>query len=185
MYYQNYEDYMRNMLGYSNPNNMEMPTYMMQDDYYQDGMNDMTDIENMYPDIYRKVYPMVCRACDTNTKPLTEDTIEEMVNSIVLNIEGNNEQVNVKMELKNGDVRNPNAKQELRETRQPSNNFLRDLIRILLIRELIRRRPNRPGMGPRPPFPGGPNRPPMGPGGRPPYLGAPNRPRGINNPYYY
>ena len=182
MYYQNYEDYMRNMLGYSNPNNMEMPTYMMQEDYYQDEMNDMADIENMYPDIYRKVYPMVCRACDTNTKPLTEDTIEEIVNNIVVNIEGNNEQVNVKMELKNGDVRNPNAKQE---TRQSSNNFLRDLVKILLIRELVRRRPTRPGMGPRPPFPGGPNRPPMGPGNRPAYPGVPIRPRGMNNPYYY
>ena len=182
MYYQNYEDYMRNMLGYNNPNPMEMPTYMLQDEYYQEGINDVSDIENMYPDIYRKVYPMVCRACDTNTRPITDDTIEDMINSIVLNIDGNNEQVNAKMELKNGDVRNPNAKQE---TRQQGNSFLRDLVRILLIRELIRRRPNRPGMGPRPPYPGTPIRPGMGPGGRPNYPGGPIRPRGMKNPYYY
>lgn len=175
MYYQNYEDYMRSMLGYQNPNGMETPTYMMPDDYgFEDEQrDDTTDYDNMYPEIYRIVYPMVCKACDDNTKPITEETIDEMTNTIFVNLEASSEQVNVKMELKNGDVRNPNAKQEpLKETRQ--NSALRDLIRILLIRELLRRRPGRPPMRPRPPFPGGPGRPPMPP--RPPFPGGSGRP---------
>lgn len=168
MYYQNYEDYMRSMLGYPNPSGMEMPTYMAPDDYYieEDTRDNIENYENMYPEIYRIVYPMVCKACDDNTKPITEETIDEMTNIIFVNLEASSEQVNVKMELKNGDVRNPNAKQEIpKETRQ--NNTLRDLIRILLIRELLRRRHGRPPMRPRPPFPGGPGRPlrPPFPGG--------------------
>ena len=71
--------------------------------------------------------------------------------------------------LKNGDVRNPNAKEpEVRgETRQ-NNYLLRDLIRILILREFGR--PGRPGFpgGGRPPIappppPNRPPRPPMGP----------------------
>ena len=55
------------------------------------------------------------------------------------------------------------------ENRQRRNTGLQNLIRILLIRELLRRPngpPVRPPMpGPRPPFPGGPN-----PGPRPPIM---------------
>ena len=43
-----------------------------------------------------------------------------------------------------------------------NNNLLRDLIRILILNELLRRRHNRPQ------FPGNPPRPPM-PRPRPPY----------------
>lgn len=168
MYYQNYEDYMRSMLGYPNQNRMEMPTYITPDDYYmeEETKDNIENYENMYPEIYRIVYPMVCKACDDNTKPITEETINEMTNIIFSNLEPNSEQINVKMELKNGDVRNPNAKQEMsKETRQ--NNTLRDLIRILLIREVLKRKHGRPPMRPRPPFPGGPGRPP-----RPPFPGG-------------
>ena len=63
------------------------------------------------------------------------------------------------------------------ETRQ-FNSGLRDLVKILLIRELLNRPrpfpprppvrpPMPPGPGPRPPRP--PMRPPFGPGGRPPF----------------
>ena len=172
MYYQNYEDYMRSILGYPNVN-----TYQMPDDYYQQ-QNDLklSELENLYPEIYKLVYPMVCKCVENNTKPLTEENINEMVLSISNNIEADFE-VNVRMELKNGDVRNPNSKEEKRETRQ--NNYLNDLIRILLIREFLRRRnPQSPGNMPRPPFP--PNRPPIF--GRPPFPGnvRPPEPRDYN-----
>ena len=69
--------------------------------------------------------------------------------------------------LKNGDVRNPNAKEpETRSDTRQRNFLLRDLIRILILRELGR--PNRPGPNPmppprppRPPMPPRPPRPPM------------------------
>ena len=66
---------------------------------------------------------------------------------------------------------------ENRQFRPIRNRTLRDLIRILIIRELLGR-PGFPGNRPpmRPPFPGRPPRPPMrppfpgGPGGRPPMI---------------
>ena len=78
MYYQNYEDYMRSILGYPNVN-----TYQMPDDYYQQ-QNDLklSELENLYPGIYKLVYPMVCKCVENNTKPLTEENINEMVLSI-------------------------------------------------------------------------------------------------------
>ncbi len=73
MYYQNYEEYMRDVLGYPNEvdsRNM-MPTYAGYQDMYT-GMPQMSmsnrEIENLYPDIYRVVYPMVCKVCDRNTR---------------------------------------------------------------------------------------------------------------------
>lgn len=58
--------------------------------------------------------------------------------------------------LKNGDVRNPNVKEpETRSETRQRNFLLRDLIKILILRELINNRPpNRPPMPPqRPPRP--------------------------------
>ncbi|MCI8431519.1 MAG: hypothetical protein HFI16_14915 [Lachnospiraceae bacterium] len=98
--------------------------------------------------------------------------IENMTEEVYRNVEPpdvqNNSTQNAiqRMPLKNGDVRNPNAKEEQivrGETRQ--NNFaLRDLIKILIIRELLR--PNRPPQMPRPPRPPRPpydQRPPWRP----------------------
>lgn len=189
MYYQNYEDYMRSVLGYPNstPN-----TY---DDYYdemtQATPNILEEREEWYPEIYRIVYPMVCKTCDDiGNRDITEQLIDEMTNNIYINLEVEEKEDEApKQELRNGDVRNPRAKEPERETRQrrPNNPALRDLIRILILREIFDRRrprppvrPPRPPMpGPRPPFPGGP-RPsfPGGPGMPPPM------PRNYNDLYY-
>lgn len=179
MYYQNYEDYMRSVLGY--PNNPE-PTYSFQDDYDERMSN--TEDEELYPEIYRLVYPMVCKACDEKANmPITQQLVDEMTSTIYSNIEVEMEvEVTQNREvLKNGDVRNPNVKQPEVQTRQRiPNRTLQDLIRILILRELFRRRrphrpPMRPPMPPRPPFPG----PGMGPGGRPPIM-----PRDYHDLYY-
>ena len=93
-----------------------------------------------------------------------------MTDEIYQNIEPDDQissNVRSQAPLKNGDVRNPNAKETeftTKETRQ-TNFLLRDLIKILLLREWLR--PNRPPLGPqypppRPPY-GPPSRPPMGP----------------------
>ena len=78
-------------------------------------------------------------------------------------------------ENKNSEIKREDRGIENRgEDRQFRNRNLRDLIKILLIRELLGgiRNPGRPPMPPprppmRPPFPGGPGRPPFGPGPRP------------------
>lgn len=178
MYYQNYEDYMRSVLGYPN-DNFNPNTYYGCNDDVCNGMTQMaTDIpeerEEWYPEIYRIVYPMVRKTCDDNINAqVTEELVEEMTNRIYMSIEvEEKEDMEPRQEeLRNGDVRNPRAKEPERETRQrrPNNPILRDLIRILLLRELFDRRRRRP------PFPGRPPRPPM-PGPRPPFPPFPGGP---------
>lgn len=179
MYYQNYEDYMRNVLGY--PSHPET-TYSFPDDY--DEKNTSIEEEALYPEIYKLIYPMVCKACDEkNNMPITQQLVDEMTRTIYENIEADMEMETTQNRevLKNGDVRNPNAKQPELQTRQRvPNRTLQDLIRILILRELFRRkrqnRPTmRPPMPPRPPFPG----PGMAPGGRPPIM-----PRDYQDLYY-
>lgn len=92
MYYQNYEDYMRNILGYpvqvntlsGNTYNDYMSTeyeYTMQQPRYS------KEILDLYPEIYKIVNPMVCKICEVNTKPITRELIEQMTDEIYLNIE--------------------------------------------------------------------------------------------------
>ena len=176
MYYQNYEDYMRNVLGYPNANET---TYSFQEDGYN--VMDNTEDMELYPEIYKLIYPMICKICDEKINmPITQQLVDEMTNTIYNNIEAETEESQTREVLKNGDVRNPNAKQLETQTRQRTpNKTLQDLIRILILRELFQRsrRPNRPPqmppIPPRPPYPG------MGAGGRPPIM-----PRDYNNLYY-
>lgn len=169
MYYQNYEDYMRSVLGY--PNTAPENTYTECEDCYFGNSRIPQNAEEseLYPEIYNVVYPMVRKLCDENSgKPITRDLINQMTNTIYMNIEVEEKRGDEKpkQELRNGDVRNPNSKENIeRETRSPviRNQGLRDLITILLLRELFDRRrppfrPPFPGPGPRPrpPFPIGP-----------------------------
>ena len=163
-----YEEYMRNVLGYNQmPNNMYVNPY---DDYYYDTqyINNQENVDNeliesMYPEIYRMVYPMIRKICMQNgQRDVSRNLVDSMTDEIYSNMEQDDIPVqgpNQRTSLKNGDVRNPNAKeQDTRgETRQ-SNFLLRDLIKILILRELSSRpnfrppwqRPPRPGQG-RPP----------------------------------
>ena len=182
MDYQNYEEYMRSVLGYSPYVDRNYTYTNSQEDMYNNYMN-MSETSNMqptqdltefYPEIYKIIYPMVCKACNVNSnREVTKDLLEQITDEIYRNVEPEEQQTTSRadVQLKNGDVINPNAKepeQQTRETRQ--NNFLlRDLIRILLLKEWGR--PNRPPI--RPPFPPGGGRPPMGPG---PGMPPPNRP---------
>ena len=182
---QNYEDYMRSVLGYS-PYVEDNYTYTEQEDFVDNSGNQITtnmqtqDLNEFYPEIYRIVYPMVCKVCNINSKShLTNELLDQMTDEIYRNVEPEDDiQANSRTvknpPLKNGDVINPNAKEpeiQQRETRQ-TNFLLRDLIRILLLREWERpqRPPTRPPMGPvRPGMPPRPGRPPMSPPQRPRY----------------
>lgn len=184
MYNETYEDYIRSILGYPNYG----ATYQQQPMAANYERNDLNpEIENCYPEIYKVVYPMICKACSNNNRPITPDLVDELTNEIYLSIENDNE-INVTINLTNevgGNVENRTtngrttnkssvaSKEEVRENRGEDRQFrnrgLQDLIRILLIRELLGR-PGRPGH--RPPFP--PPRPPM----RPPFPpGGPGGPR--------
>lgn len=191
MYYQNYEDYMRTVLGYPAQNQYtygrdfleEMPNYQV---LYED----RNELEDCYPEIYKVLYPMVCEMCDNCNKPITRDNIDEMVEKISERVEQNHE-INIRINIDNrsetkevenraGNVNTkPNAirtntmvesAKRLQEPenrqRRPQNPLLRDLIRILILNRLLGGffpgRPPRPRPPVRPPFPSGP-RPPMRP----------------------
>lgn len=166
-----YEEYMRSVLGYNQtPGSIYTNTY---DDYYYDmqylnNQNNMNNeiLESMYPEIYKVIYPMISKICAQNCqREITRDLVDNMTEQIYLNMEPDDRpsqiSINTKPILKNGDVRNPNAKEpETRNETRQSNFMLRDLIRILIIRELLGR-PGRPGF--RPPRPQMPPRPPRPP----------------------
>lgn len=151
--YNSYEEYMQSVLGM----NMR-DTYMQNNNsnYYQESrMQDvnMPDVNKLYPEIYGVIYPMVQKACSRrNVDMISEVQISEMVEEVYNAIEPGDDIVQVRDSVsapRNGDVKNPRVK----ESRRPNNNYLlRDLIRILIIRELFGG--GRPGGIPRPPMPG-------------------------------
>ena len=149
-------------------------------------------LESCYPDIYNLVYPMVKKACSKNNRALSSDLVDELTNEIYNAIEDDSLNENRSSEIKNRSIDVKTSSKSIenktnlirqesssKEDRQIRNQGLQDLIKILLIRELINNsgfRP-RPPAPPRPPVPppppprpGRPPRPPMGPGpGRPPF----------------
>lgn len=177
-------------------------TYMMGDKNEPQMVND--NLEECYPEIYKVIYPMVQKACIKNTKPITKKLIDEIVDEIYVNIEpsdqininvnvGNTSKINnynLDREAKTLSTRSPEVKSEVRETRTDTrqkekkqrNFLLNDLIRILVLREIIGNQ-ERPYV----------KRPPQNPPMRPPYPGPnmmpPMRPRGSYNydydPYEY
>lgn len=158
MYNSSYEEYMQNVLGYNvRPQN----TYQMPEDIYEMPRNSYENInlEGLYPDIYKMVYPMVQKVCMNVNGLVNEEMICSMTDEVY--------KAMVEEETRDSnDTKKNNNSQNIRrieETRQ-NNYLLRDLIRILIINELLRRRPGRPP------------RPPMGPG-YPPVHGGPNFPR--------
>lgn len=202
MYNETYDDYIRSILGY--PNNNMYNTNSRENVYMYSAQNTTVsnEIEQYYPEIYKIIYPMVCKSCNNNTSTITKELIENMTdeiyfaiesdNEIDLNITINNEVRNNNSEVQSNNTQSTNNRnitnskdknvvikeenrgenkkdKENREDRRIRNNTLRDLIKILIIRQLLRNRPNRPNFPqrpPRPPFPGGP-----GPGqGRPPIM---------------
>ena len=202
MYYdESYQDYIRSILGYPNiNNNNNMHTYSndYEDDYYSNKQDNRSELEDLYPEIYKIVYPMITKRCSEIKEPLTKELLDDITDEIHSAVEVNNE-INVNINLNNqtkttrneikrneisSESKQVSNKEPIRdsrggEKRQSFNRDLRDLIKILLIRELT----GRPGFRPRPPRP---PRPPMRPpifDGRPPFPGGmpgsrpPMRPR--------
>ena len=157
-----YEEYMRSVLGYQPMNTYGMD-YVDWDMPSINAMNTIQrqELENCYPDIYRIIYPMIQRSCNQNTRSITRELIDSMTDEIYFAIED-------KEMLEN---RNKEEKStQLTEDRQIRRNTnLNDLIRILIIRELLGRPGFPGGRPPRPPVrpPRPPMRPPMGPPPRP------------------
>ena len=190
MYNNPYEEYMRNSLGYNWMPNMNMMNMnqanSMNEMYETEGefTGNQASVEDMYPEIYRIIYPMICKACMAVNENVTEDLVSRITNEVYMNVENmeviqeNRSSVNSintqaskstksdslnRISTNNSSNTVSNVRQQ--ETRQ-RNPLLRDLIRILVLRELIGN-PSRPRPRPpfRPSFGGG-----FGPGPRPPYM---------------
>ncbi len=194
MYYQNYEDYMRSVLGYPIVENQD--TYQRNiieetQNYILPNQN-TKELEECYPEIYKLLNPIVCEVCNKCTVPVTREILENMVEEVYQKVENNNEiLVNIQIENRNqnSEIENRtnnnvrinsnrnsanqafsnqtmqrNTQIENRQ-RRPNNPLLRDLIRILILNQLLGGNfPNRPPR-PRPPYP----RPPFPGEPRPPY----------------
>lgn len=157
----NYEEYMRSVLGYSVPTNANIYSNMYDKNYemsgnynyvmpnmqeMQQGQENIIDLSEFYPEIYKLLNPMVCKICDKNSqREMTKELLEQMTNEIYDNFEVEEKQE--RAPLKNGDVRNPNAKEpEISSETRHRNFLLRDLIKILLLNNF-----RRPVMPPPPP----------------------------------
>ena len=156
-----YEEYMRSVLGYQ-PVSYDN-TYDMAYDRFEtsnmSAMNNlqMQELENCYPDIYRIIYPMIQRACSQNTRPVTRELVDSMTDEIYFAVED-------REMLENRD-KEESTVQTTEDRQVIRNQGLNDLIRILILRELLGRPgfPIFPGRPPRPRPPRPPMRPPMGP----------------------
>ena len=203
MYYQNYEDYMRNVLGnryvpeYMNnqnvgmnyPYNYYIPTYSIpirneevgnmsairdnnvpnmnsiRNDMQEvsnnniavkntnsnESMSEINRIQKMYPDIYKMLMPMVSKTVEQNmTKQVNEELLEEMTKAVYESIE---DDMNVRR-VSTTPVQNDNKLKNIQtnsqiqtmqvNNRKPANPTLRDLIKILIINELLNNCRTRP-----------------------------------------
>ncbi len=174
MYNYSYEEYMNRLLGYPmktrNINANVIEPYEEENDitYYQTNHK----LEEFYPDIYKIVYPMICKACLFVHEEITEELVERITNEIYENLEQDENpeekrSAQVKVNYSNisnhRNIRyaNQNTRMEdfnkvntKEETRQ-RNFLLNDLIKILVLRELIgngKRQPRSP-IVPRTPMP--------------------------------
>ena len=181
MYNQSVEDYIRSIIGYSDMPNNNTFSNNYNDTYqynYPNQNNRNSELESLYPETYKIIYPMVKKACNNINGNINETVIETITDEIYSAFENQEEiRVNISLTEQNRSEstnisKKPTVnveekqKEEVENRNIRRNNGIRDLIKILILRELLGRPHNpRPPMPPhRPPFPGGPNgRPPMRP----------------------
>ena len=115
--YRNYEEYMQTVLGYNRPN-----TYRNEQNYYYDMSpvnSNMQEINKLYPEIYGIVYPIVQKVCSRrNLSVVNEEMISQMVDEVYNVIEPGDDIIETEQPLKNGDVRNPRAKETRAATKK-------------------------------------------------------------------
>lgn len=175
-----YEEYMNNLLGSCMPAQRNMVVNTMEP--YEEGNAFITysnqannELEECYPEIYKIVYPMICKRCLYINEEITEELVERITNEIYENFEQEEcpeETRSAQIKVNYSNIRNnrniryaPRNDKNNNETegKRQRNFLLNDLIKILVLRELLGtgRRPPRPFPFPRP------GRPPMP---RPPRL---------------
>lgn len=172
--YNEYENYMKSILGYPNYQDSSSSTYFPYRGVAADIDEYESRYENMYPEIYKILRPMITKACNMRSdKEFTEDIIDEIVEDIYKNIESDIDVVNVNITTTNANEysksnnqsRSGNVKASMENSIEKTNEekrsccgnpMLKDLIKILLLNQVINNnkplRPIKPNR-PRPPFP--------------------------------
>lgn len=171
--YNEYENYMKSILGYPNYQDSSSSTYFPYRGVAADIDEYESRYENMYPEIYKILRPMITKACNMRSdKEFTEDIIDEIVEDIYKNIESDIDVVNVNITTNaneysksNNQSRSGNVKASMENSIEKTNEekrsccgnpMLKDLIKILLLNQVINNnkppRPIKPNR-PRPPFP--------------------------------
>lgn len=194
MYENEYEEYMRSVLGYPTNN-----TYIGNSFPYRNSVKNQS-YENLYPDIYKMLKPMVDKVCENyRNSTISNDVLEAMATEIYQNIESDINVVDINATVQEAEsnltrsnkggtsnTSTSNSKDENLTRGCCGNPTLKDLIKILLLNQIINNNSNRP---PRPPFNPYPPRPPMPP--RPPFrdmenygLYDNNMNGDFNSPYY-
>lgn len=165
--YQNTYDSMLENYPYSYSNQDMFRYHFNPSVYPEQNRSSITnrEMENEYPEIYKIVYPMVKKVCSQNNRTIGKETIDQMVEEVYCHLEETEgTQLNITL---NHDVRGEKSEETKVENRQMGrNNLLNDLIRILILRELLGRPgcmgPNcNPRPRPRPPRPTPWQRPPF------------------------
>lgn len=196
MYDNSYEEYMRSVLGYpysqggyNTYNNIYENTNMYFPYRSGNSRNDIDTLEGeknryeeMYPELYRILRPMVKKVCaDKFIDQISNNDVESMTEDVYRNISSDIGVVNINVTSDPGISTRGNMKtKEVPEEEKRSaseNPFLRDLIKILVLNQLINNRPSRPG---RPPMPPPPPRPPYNRPPRPLFRDVDD----IEHPYY-
>ena len=166
MYYQNYDDYMRDVFyfnqmpnqnwgyPYNNGYNAGIPMGMNPNSNMNQNLN------NMYPSIYRIVQPVVSRVVTGNNYGyMTEDNLNSVVDTVfnivendVMENSSTSESSSINQTQRtantnstgnsnsaNPSISNPVTSSRSAENNQCSKNLLKDLIKILVIKEILNR----------------------------------------------
>lgn len=154
MYYDSYEDFMRNS-GYGYNNGNTYPMYQDNNSFYQE-----VNYETMYPEIYKKINPIVEIQCVRyQNKRVSKEIVEEIAENVYRQYSDLRGIEDSKSDSSLGKQSSSSSSIKKEEYRSSStrNNILMDLIKILVIKNLIQNqpsRPNRPPIRPQPPYPG-------------------------------
>lgn len=158
MFYQDNNDYMRDSCFYGNGmmGNIQPPYFQNQ---FQ--MNPIP-LENMYPQIYKIINPVVNRVIsNSNSQFITEEILNNMTDTVYNIVEGdisnlvsitNNSNItdevnksSAPQNTNNRGMNNPTDRRDTSnsiETQSGNNRILRDLIKIMIIKNLLARRNN-------------------------------------------
>lgn len=125
-----YEEYMKEILGYNVNQMQDKCCIIEQNSNIINTYNN--EIEEIYPEIYKIIYPMICKACMNINTNVSIEIVNKITEEIYVNFENTESTQDISNVRR---YNNQRIKQE--NNNQYRNSLLRDLIKILVIRELF------------------------------------------------